>query len=779
MCGCSSFEGISTLKTPIHLTEPTVKFACTTRGDVRNKAVENLEMPRRKFLERLASHKTGGKDGCYFLRGIVKEGGKARGGDMAAVTLAVIDGDKRIDPETGEIAEGAPPYDAALNAVKAMGHPAVLHTSHSHGSGKGERWRIVFPLPFALEGSAGDMKAGLVVINQHLIETLHKQGCLVAYAGEIDKLPQPWFFSRVDPSRKGTERGDVIAGNTEIPVERLLAEAAEDQARAAAPKAPERGTQPGRAGLLAGYNAKHGSLEGIRERLDAHGYVFDGSAEINGEESHRYLAPGSTSQEPGVRVFKHENGQKYVVSSSHGKHDPLSAENNEGKTTLDAFDLFRILEHGGDKQAAIDAARAELFFEVAGVDSGERLEPTALRRVLDFTENGRIKPHLNNLCLILSRDAQMPLIRKNLLSSETMYGERPLVDTDVTKTRRLIHQRYGFEPSRAQTADALRLVAEENGFDPVRDYADSCQWDGIPRLSDFLHDFAGAADDEYTRTVARILFISLLARTYHPGCKADQVVVLEGEQGCGKSTLCASLVPNEDWFADPALQLHGKDADKANGELISRLVVVEMGELAGLRSGDSRYIKTFLSKQSDYFRAPYATCPETWPRRCIFIGTTNESEYLADPTGGRRFLPVRVGQIDIPGFLAVRDQLWAEARHAYENGEKWFVPSGVVSPLSARFAEEQEKRRTVDPWEESVRGYLAGRDRTTTKDLFQDALGITTKEQNPANRRRLCNILRNLDWRKMTIDEGGKKVSGWRPKDLERWAERQGETRAA
>jgi hypothetical protein len=305
-------------------------------------------------------------------------------------------------------------------------------------------------------------------------------------------------------------------------------------------------------------------------------------------------------------------------------------------------------------------------------------------------------------------------------------------------------------PLRSSTcAEAVAAVADDNRVHPIREYLEGLEWDGTPRLDRWLSTHLGAVargepQAVYLRQVGRRWPISAVARIYRPGCKADHGLIIEGGQGIGKSTALAALTPTPEWFTDEIADLGSKDA----AQDITGKWIIELGELSALKRGDVERVKAFMSRSTDHYRPSYGRRSQDFPRQCVFAGTTNADAYLADETGNRRFWPVKVGKIDIDAIQRDRDQLWAEAVHAFKAAEKWWLDREVEQAA----AEEQAERRITDPWEELVLPWLVGRaGDVTIADIMQTALGLDTAKRDQPAQNRVARILRANGWERVRV----------------------------
>jgi hypothetical protein len=339
-----------------------------------------------------------------------------------------------------------------------------------------------------------------------------------------------------------------------------------------------------------------------------------------------------------------------------------------------------------------------------------------------------------------------------------------ITDDAVAALRDVVVQAFGFDPGKDHLFDAVNALCLENGFDPVCEWLDSLKWDGQARLGSWLITYAGAEDAELNRAAGVLMLIAMVRRAKSSGCKYDVMVVLEGRQGSGKSSLLAALAGPADNFTDAPLL----NCDvKAVAEALRGRWVAEIPELAGLRRSDVEDVKALISRTDDRARPAYGRTVESQPRRCVFVGTTNSSEYLSDDTGNRRFVPVRVGSVDLEAFRRDRDQLFAEAVQLEGSYGQLTLPPRLWEVA----ASQAEKRRIADPWMETLRERLAAahlevqpsgeaRVATTALEAF---LGLEAKHCNSGTSRRITSAMRDLGWQPLRYrpTKGGEKIRGF------------------
>lgn len=322
-----------------------------------------------------------------------------------------------------------------------------------------------------------------------------------------------------------------------------------------------------------------------------------------------------------------------------------------------------------------------------------------------------------------------------------------------------IEAKFGFRPGLEYFFIVFNSLAREHSFHPILDYLSSLTWDQKPRLDEWLITYAGAADTPYTRSVGSLVLLAAVKRVVEPGCKFDELLVLESSrQGLLKSTAIRSLCPEEDWFSDDLpLNVDAKEViERTAGKWI-----VEASELSGMRSSQMEHLKALLSRQRDGpVRLAYARDSVERARQFIMIGTTNSYHYLSDITGNRRFWPVRIKVFDIKGIRRDRDQLWAEAYHRIQQGASIRLP-----PELYEYAEFQQERRRIDhPWEQILKAHFEDKGATcrVAPDELWEILGIPNDRLTEAGQRQLSSILQTLDFRRMSVrNRAGKIVKGW------------------
>lgn len=455
----------------------------------------------------------------------------------------------------------------------------------------------------------------------------------------------------------------------------------------------------------------------------------------------------------------------YAPSSMNGRYDYIPADSAAGVVVYDskfayshhatdpvcgrllnAFDLVRLHKYRDlDDNCPLDTpiskmpsfkAMADFALQddrVKAVFAGERLAQAATdfdnedwQSHLELDKAGNIKNTLRNLTIILENDPNLkPLVFNQLLDGMEIKGEVPWKhpskfwrDADDAQLISYVDTHYGTFSARNYDI-AVTKVADDRSYHPIRSFIDQLpKWDGVGRVDTLLIDYLGAEDTPYVRAVTRKTLCAAIKRVLVPGSKFDSMLVLNGPQGVGKSTLIAKLAG--EWFSD-SLNL-SDTKDKTAAEKLQGYWILEIGELAGLRKAEVETLRSFLTRQNDIYRAAFGKRATPHLRQCVFFGTTNaESGYLRDTTGNRRFWPVMT-----PGSGAKHSweltteeiqQIWAEALVYVQQGEKLYLDAATEALAKA----EQREAMESDEREGLVRLYLDTLlpDTWDTMDIFE------------------------------------------------------------
>jgi predicted P-loop ATPase len=335
---------------------------------------------------------------------------------------------------------------------------------------------------------------------------------------------------------------------------------------------------------------------------------------------------------------------------------------------------------------------------------------------------------------------------------------REVNDDFVRIVRLYLSKQFQRDFSKENVFEACMTLAAMSPFNPVNEYLDELKWDGTKRLDTWLTDYLGADDVPLNREIGRLVMIAAVRRARKPGTKFDQVLILEGKQGTGKSS--ALQILGGDWHSDTDL---GRVETKEAAIALQGCWIFELGEMTAMGRSEIEALKAFLSRNADRYRAPYERALKSVFRRCVFIGTTNADGYLRDTTGNRRFWPVRTGEIDRERLKADRDQLWAEAAAAEASGE-----SLELQPALREVASDAQQNRLInDPWADTLADCLQrlGETRVHTAALLYE-LGIPPGQQTQYQAKRLREVMVSLGWKyKKGIRVGGKILAGYEAPD--------------
>lgn len=319
-----------------------------------------------------------------------------------------------------------------------------------------------------------------------------------------------------------------------------------------------------------------------------------------------------------------------------------------------------------------------------------------------------------------------------------------LSDNAVHMLRVAVERTYGFDPGTVNAHDAAVQECLQGAYDPVVDYLADLTWDGTTRLATWLVAYLGADDSAFTRAVGRLCLVAAVRRARQPGCKFDQIIVLEGPEGRGKSSAIELLAGSDNFSDQTILTLD----DKGQQEALAGVWIFEIADFAGMGKADIEKTKAFASRKSDRARPAYGRMRVNQPRRCICFATTNNDTYLKSQTGNRRFWPVRCGRIDLVGLARDRDQIWAEAATLEAQGVSLELPE----PLWIEAGRLQETRRDHDPWDELLAGNIGnvtadGRERRiSSREIMEGRLQLPADKQNDVTAKRVAYTMRRLGW---------------------------------
>lgn len=328
-----------------------------------------------------------------------------------------------------------------------------------------------------------------------------------------------------------------------------------------------------------------------------------------------------------------------------------------------------------------------------GVDEVLKVDDLEWASNLETDRKGQVLNTIQNMILILENDKRVndnmywddlskcAMLKKDLPWRKISKYSNQVTDADDAEFRNFMELNYGIT-NKDKLKDAIEIVIHKNTVHPVRDYIKSVIWDGKSRLEQLFIEYLGADDNVYVKTVTRKLLVAAVARVFQPGIKFDNLIVLTGPQGIGKSRLVALL--GRDWYSDTFGNVQNKEAM----EQIQGIWIMEIGELKGMKNKEIEAVKHFISKPFDRFRVSYGRRAESYPRQVIFIGTTNDDQFLQDQTGNRRFWPIRcVKKMGTgPGKEEI-DQIWAEAAYLYSMGEDLHLDDDME--IEAKKVQEQ------------------------------------------------------------------------------------------
>jgi predicted P-loop ATPase len=360
-----------------------------------------------------------------------------------------------------------------------------------------------------------------------------------------------------------------------------------------------------------------------------------------------------------------------------------------------------------------------------------------LKSELKLDDNYKILKTIDNFLYIMQNDTYFERIFFNLFtgSPEIITDKKilPLTDTDESELKNYIEKTYKLYDEK-KFINAFRIFLKDKSYHPIKYLIESNVWDKVERIPTLLIKWLGIEDNPYNRELSRLIFSGGINRLYNPGCKFDEVVILIGEQGSGKSTFIRWLAI-EDCFFKEVNELEGQKGVEA----LSSGWICELGELLALtKAKEVEAIKSYISRQVDNYRLPYDRYPTDHKRQCIFIGSTNRKQFLTDKTGNRRFYPIQINQN--ANYLYTHEaeikadilQCWLEAKAKYDKGE--LLPYADPK-LKAEIQAKQSQVLEDDYRIELIQGYLEDKYEVCILGIWKQALhneyiNPTRKESN-------------------------------------------------
>jgi predicted P-loop ATPase len=333
-----------------------------------------------------------------------------------------------------------------------------------------------------------------------------------------------------------------------------------------------------------------------------------------------------------------------------------------------------------------------------------------------------------------------PILMQPLDAAEADFSPRPCTDVDVGIVQKHLQHLGLARLGKDVMHQAVDIRAYECRFHPVRDYLRGLTWDGAERISKLFPFYFGADATDYAAAIGKMFMISMVARIFEPGCKADHMVVLEGSQGTLKSTACSIL--GGDFFSD---NLPDVTAGKDVSQHLRGKWLIEVSEMHAMSRAETALLKAFITRQVERYRPSFGRKEVIEPRQCAFIGTTNRDTYLKDETGGRRFWPIKTGKINVDALARDRDQLFAEAVCCYDRDAQWWPDKDFERQ---HIAPEQAARYEADIWQDNIAEYLKTNTKVTIGQVARDALQIETARIGTAEQRRITAALEHLGWRR-------------------------------
>ena len=476
------------------------------------------------------------------------------------------------------------------------------------------------------------------------------------------------------------------------------------------------------------------------------------------------------------------NAFDLVRIHKYGHLDSGKEKSEQDRASFKAMEEFATKDNNVKHQIANEKfAEAKFDFVEELPESDEDVDDSWIEQ-LEANTKGEYDNSATNINLIVQNDRYLKgAFKLNMFDAKRyilksvpwrkIEEEEPMRDVDYSGVRNYVECVYGIVSSQ-KIDDALALDVEKHSFHPIRNYLTSLEWDGKPRIDTLLIDYFGAIDNKYTRAAIRKTLCAAVTRVFHPGAKFDMVLVLVGKQGTYKSTFVRKL--GMSWFSDTFSTFQGKESF----EQLRGAWLIEMAELSGLKKAEVETIKQFISKCDDMYRPAYGRTVETYRRQCVFFGTTNDSDFLHDPSGNRRFNPININSEKATKSVKDDltqdevDQIWAEAYYLVKQGETLYFDedesvlakesqlehsavderTGIIEKYLERLVPADWAKKDLyerrswldDPLSESG---TVQRDFVCTAEIWCECLGKDKNDMTRYNTKDINNLMATLqDW---------------------------------